>query len=223
MTPARVEAGTSPRDEGMSLVEVLVGVALFGVVGTLLLGLALSTSKVTEDTRNLANITEQSRLAMERMNRELRQSEGILSVHLPESAGDWTAVTFWTDFDGDRAQDISAADPEVMTYRWTPSTSQLTLTANDADGTAVTRPILAVNVTNFVLGLHSSRWEYDADANGVTTWAELDLAGYPIGNGDLAANEDELDYIDLVSIDMTVTTDGRAQKYSTQVDLRNQD
>ena len=74
---------TEPRDAGVSLVEVLVGVGLFATLGVLLLGLALSTGKVTSDTRALANVSEESRLAMERMTRELRQSSGLTAVELP--------------------------------------------------------------------------------------------------------------------------------------------
>lgn len=212
------------RDDGLSLIEVLVAMGLFGVLATLLLGLALSTSQVTEDTRGLANVTEQSRLAMERMTRELRQAEVILSVQLPAIETDPTAVTFWTDFNGNHVQDVNAADPEVMTYRWDPGTRDLTLTANDLSGTAITRPVLGVNVTGFVLGLRSSKWQYDmAPADGTTTWQELDLAGAPVGNSDNKANNPELQHIDLVTLALTVSTDGHSQTYNTQVDLRNQD
>ncbi len=211
-----------PRDDGLSLVEVLVAMGLFGVLGTLLLGLALSTSQVTEDTRNLANVTEQSRVAMERMTRELRQAEEIQAVEFSGSQA--TGVTFWTDFNGNKVKDLNTADPEVVTYRWKASTSELTLTANDASGTAITRPVLAVDVSNFTIGLRSSKWQYDKyPADGVTTWQELDQSGPPVGNADTVLNAPELAHIDLVSLAMTVSRGSRAQTYSTQVDLRNQD
>ena len=63
-----------------------MGVGLFATLGVLLLGLALSTGKVTSDTRALANVSEESRLAMERMTRELRQSSGLTAVELPGSS-----------------------------------------------------------------------------------------------------------------------------------------
>jgi prepilin-type N-terminal cleavage/methylation domain-containing protein len=210
------------RDDGLSLVEVLVAMGLFGVLGTLLLGLALSTSQVTEDTRSLANVTEQSRLAMERMTRELRQAEEIQAVQF--TGGQPTGVTFWTDFNGNGAKDLNAADPEVVTYRWNAGSSELTLTANDASGTATTRPVLAADVTSFVIGLRSSKWQYDSSADGITTtWQELDQSGPPVGNADGVLNGPELAHIDLVSLAMTVSRGSQAQNYSTQVDLRNQD
>jgi prepilin-type N-terminal cleavage/methylation domain-containing protein len=208
------------RDEGMTLVEVLVAMGLLGVLGTLLLGLSLSTSRVTEDTRALAGVNEESRLAMERLVRELRQASALTDARLPP-ANTTTALTFWTDFDGNGVQDLNAADPEVLTYRWNPATSRLTLTANDASGTAITRPVLAANVTGFSLGLRSSKWEYDADGDGITTWEELDAAGSPVGNANGVPDGPELANIDLVSIRMTVAEAGHVQSYSTQVDLRN--
>jgi Tfp pilus assembly protein PilW len=161
MTSPRQGREPGPRDAGVSLVELLVGIGLFATLGTLLLGLALSTGKVTTDTRALANVSEESRLAMERMTRELRQSNGLTAVELPAASS--TALTFWTDFNGNEAPDLNAADPEVITYRWDPTTRMLTLTANDATGTAVTRPVLAAQVSRFEVDLRSSKWQYDTD------------------------------------------------------------
>jgi hypothetical protein len=208
-----------PRDAGVSLVEVLVGVGLFATLGVLLLGLALSTGKVTTDTRALANVSEESRLAIERMTRELRQSNGFTAVEL--SAASPTALTFWTDFNGNEAPDLNAADPEVITYRWDPTSRMLTLTANDATGTAVTRPVLAAQVSRFTVDLRSSKWQYDTDGLLGTTWQELDAAAAPIGNGNGRPDGQELAHLDLVQISMTVLDGARAQTYNTRVDLRN--
>lgn len=218
-TDAIHERASRPRDAGISLVEVLVGMGLFAVLGTLLLGLALSTSKVTSDTRTLANVGEESRLAMERMTRELRQASTVTAVQLPPSAT--TAFTFWTDFDGNGVQDLNAADPEVLTYRWNPVTSRLTLTANDAAGVATTRPVLAAHVSGFALGLRSSKWQYDTNGDGKTTWQELDAAALPIGNQNGLPDGPELASLDLVELTMTVLDGEHAQTYTTKVDLRN--
>lgn len=209
------------RDSGVSLVEVLVGMGLFGVLSTVLLGFVISTSRVTEDTRNLSAVNEESRLAMERLTRELRQANKVLSHQLPAAPGDPTGLTFWTDFNGNRTQDLSATDPEVLTYRWDPTQNRLTLTANDPTGAAVTRPVLASNVSAFDIDLYSSLWEYDADADGMTSWQELDAAGPPVGDNDGAPDTIELDLVDLVTITMTVLDGPHKQTYRTEVDLRN--
>lgn len=226
MTRSRIASVTPgdpapPRDAGVSMVEVLVAMGLFGLLGTLLLGLALSTSQVTDDVRTLTNVNEESRLAMERLTRELRQAHEIRAVELPVDATDTTALTFWTDFDGNGTENLNAADPEVLTYRWNPVTGRLTLTVNDAGGTAITRPVLAANVTSFTLGLRSSQWQYDQDADGATTWQELDATGSPVGNANGVPDGPELDNLDLVELTMTVLDQGREQTYTTRVDLRN--
>jgi len=219
MTGEGVSAA-QPRDAGVSLIEILVAMGLFGLLGTLLLGLALSTSQVTHDVRTLTNVNEESRMAMERLTRELRQARQITDVRLPTSSTDTTAITFWTDFNANDAKDLNVADPEVLTYRWNPVTSRLTLTVNDASGTATTRPVLAATVSKFTLRLRSSQWQHDADGNGETTWQELDAVGAG-GNGNGAPDGTELDQIDLVGLELTVLDGARAQTYSTRVDLRN--
>ncbi len=209
------------RDSGMTLVEILVGIGLFGLLGMVLLSIALSTSKVTEDTRQLTNVNEESRLAMERLTRELRQASEVTAVHLPTGPTDTTALTFWTDFNGNGVKDLNAADPEVLTYRWDPTTERLTLTANDPNGTAVTEPLLSANVSAFSIQLRSSEWLYDTNKDGTTTWQELDAAGPPSGNVNGLPDGPELAHIDLVGVTMTVLDGPHAQTYTTQVDLRN--
>ncbi|MDX6252924.1 MAG: hypothetical protein QOF10_6284 [Kribbellaceae bacterium] len=210
------------RDKGMSLVEVIVGIGLFGALGSALMAIALSTSRVTDDTRELTGVNEESRLAMERLSRELRQANRILAVHLPANTADNTALTFWTDFNGNGAEDLNAADPEVLTYRWDPTTSRLTLTANDPSGTAVTRPLLSEKVSAFTLGLYSSLWQYDDNpADGRVSWTELDASGAPVGNGNGQPDDIELKNVDLVDLSMTVLDGTHAQTYQTHVDLRN--
>jgi len=212
-----------PRDSGSTLIEIMVALALFGLLGSALLSFVLSTQKVTENTRQMTSVNEEARLAMERLTRELRQASAVREVHLPASATDSTAITFWTDFDGNGTEDLNAADPEVLTYRWQPTTGELTLTANDASGTAVTRPVLAANVTAFTLSLRSSLWEYDRSSpkDGVTDWTELDANGAPVGNQNGVLDAPELDHLDAVGVSMTVLDGPFAQTYQTQVDLRN--
>lgn len=221
MSPGQL--GARPRDAGLSMAEVLVAMGLFGLIATIMLGFAVSTAGVTTKIRDSADVTEESRLAVERMSRELRQASSVDQVEILSIGGaSTTALTLWSDFNGNGVRDNSAADPEVLTYRWDPATGRLTLTANDADGTQVTRPVLAEVVSGFDLRLRSSLWEYDANGDGTTTWQELDAAGAPVGNGN-GRPDVELTRIDLVAVALSVTEGSSTREFYMQVDLRNRD
>ena len=132
-----------PRDAGMTMAEVLVSMMLFAVLGSVLLSFAMATARVTDRIQVSGDLTGESRLAFQRFSRELRQASDIRGVQFSTGTGTTTAITFWTDFNGNGVVDLDASDPEVLTYRWDPDSQRLTLTANDASGTAVTRPVLA--------------------------------------------------------------------------------
>lgn len=227
----RDQDGLRAGDDGMTLIEVLVAMGLFAVVGSLLLGLALSTNAVTDTVKSNTGVDEEARTAMERMTRELRQATEIQAVHLATADDPTVSIRFWTDFDGNGAESTDANNPEVMTYTWTPPStgSEGTLSLSALGGDSV-QPLLAANVTHFALGLESSDWEYDTE-NGVdseavagerrdsVTWRELDTS--PIGNGDSLPDGAELAHIDLVTVAITVDDGSGSESYGTQIDLRN--
>ncbi|MCL8027635.1 PilW family protein [Nocardioides bruguierae] len=217
------DPGQCPDDGGYTLVELLVAIGLLGVVSTLLLGLALSTAEVTDEIQSTADVTQESRLAVERLSRELRQTAAVDKVELTSLGDATTSLTVWTDFDGDGLRDTGISDPEVLTYRWDPTAGRLTLTANDADGAAITRPVLAEVVSRFDLRLLSSAFEPDADGDGRTTWQELDA--YPAlgGNGNGRPDGAELAHLDLVEVSMTVRDGDVSRDFTLRVDLRNQE
>lgn len=225
----------SRNDAGMTLVELLVGVALFGVLGTLLLGLGVSTARVTDETKAATEVTEEARHALERLTRELRQASKVTAVDM---VGDEAvAITAEIDFNGNGQIEPTSLDPEVVTYRWdAASPSQtLTLTAN-VNGQPQTHPVLAGRVSDFSVQLWSSRWDYDTTAPAGTTWREIDAVGPPVGDKDgkpdgcptvstdptfCATQIDELALIDRLRISLTVAHQGSEHTYETDVHLRN--
>lgn len=209
------------RDAGFTVIELMVGLVVMAILGAVLMSSALGAQRTTENAKTNSDLMGDIRLAMERMVRELRQAGTIDDVTLPAAAGDPTAMTFWADFDNDGARDIDAADPEVLTYRYSPATGRVTLTVDDADGSAVTTPILADDVTSFVLDLRSSQWQYDRNADGLVNWAELDATAAPIGNQNGVPDGAELARIDSVGLTVSVRRGSRNQTYKTQVDFRN--
>lgn len=211
---------SSRNDDAFTLIEILVAMALFAVLTTAAMAAVLSTNRAVVATRSFTSMNEQARIAFERITREMRQAEQITAVVLPSSATDPTSLTFTDDFNSNGLIDLTAVDPEILTYRYDPADDQVTLTANDTDGTAITRPILSDNVTRFDLQFRSSLWQFDKNGDGVTTWQELD-ASPSIGNGNGVLDAPELAKIDSVVIELTITDGGHAQTYQTQVGLRN--
>jgi prepilin-type N-terminal cleavage/methylation domain-containing protein len=208
-------------DAGFTLIELLVAMGLFSVFATILLGLAISSSDVADDTRQLATIGDESRLGMERMTRELREAARIADVVLPTGAEPGpTRFTLWADFNANGCINRGAADPEEVTYTWNPSTRYLTLSAM-INGVASSQRLLATKVSSFSLRLSSSSWQYDADQNGTTTWQEIDASSVGDRNpGNFTSAE--LQHIDLVGLSITATDGSHDVDYATDVDLRNQ-
>ena len=226
----RDEAETA--DEGFTLVEMLVAMGLFLMLMSMIMLMVTSASRATQDTKQFTNINEQARLAVERLTRELRQASEIRAVSLPAAAGGDVTLTFGVDFNGNGVIDDVAADPELLTYRYDSAHQRLTLTANDASGTAVTRPILSEEVSAFDVSFRSSLWQYDGclptDAagvptgtkDGITDWTELDTVCGG-GNHNNLLDVTELSRVDLVAITLSVLEGPHRQTYQTQVTLRN--
>lgn len=204
-------------DDGFTMVEMLVAMALFAVLGTVLLSFALGSARVADGVQAATDVTEEARLATERMTRELRQAEGLSGAVV--SDGKVVAMTLEVDFDGSGTIDTSAIDSEVLTYRWIEDQERLTLTANSD----TTRPVLAGGVELVDIRLRSSQWIYDGAGNypadGITTWQELDKSR--IGNDNGQPDGDELPFIDLVSVELIVRDGDTSRRFTVQADMRN--
>jgi prepilin-type N-terminal cleavage/methylation domain-containing protein len=227
-------------DGGFTLVELLVAMALFSVLSTVLVSTLASTSKALTVTRSTVGINEGARLTFNRMSRELREARSIDNVGFSPCGGSApvacpsgvtgsvpTSLTFEDDFNGNGVIDSSGSDPEVLTYCWDYTNRRILLTphlptsSDCSDPDAL--PVLTTDVESFTLDLRSSLWQYDSNADGHTTWQELDAAPLSAGVGNQNGTLDsiELRNIDSVVITMTVFKGPRRQLYRTQVNLRN--
>lgn len=222
---SRLQKIRNADDSGFTLVELAVSMIIMGIVASALSTTMLGSRQTAETVRQVNNLNEEARLAVNRIARELRQASEVTAVGSPDPT---KGVTFGVDFNGNGIIDTTAADPERLTYTYDATSRRILLSAADTTGTTVTQPILSGEVSEFALSFRSSRYQYDCNADGVTTWQELDAgcpsaspAVPPLGNADGVLNAGELPYIDSVVLDFSVLDGARKQDYRTQVDMRN--
>jgi prepilin-type N-terminal cleavage/methylation domain-containing protein len=216
-------------DAGFTLVEMLISMLLFAILIAIVGTAVVAASKASTSNRQYNDINAEARTALNRMTRELRQAQAIVAVTNPYgsaatsyNATQPTSVTFDVDFNCDGVIEPDSADPEELTYTYSPSAQRLTLTA-----AGQSTPVLAANVTGFKLSFFSRVYRlgaYGLDTNndGVISWEELDAdPSGKYGNGNHVLDPLELGYIDSVTIELTVLKGTHQQYYQTQVDLRN--
>jgi prepilin-type N-terminal cleavage/methylation domain-containing protein len=208
-----------PRDDqGFTLAELLVSTALFTLLSGLMFTVVITGARIVNNSRTYNDLNEEARVVLNRMSRELREAKEIRSVVNPGgAAGVDRSIEFDVDFNGVGGIEPNAVDPERLTYRYDHTNDKVTL---EADG--VSYDVLAANVTSFQLDFTSSAaYLYDANADGTTTWQELDAdITSTVGNGNGLLDE-ELQYIDSVTISFTVLEEPHQQDYRTTIDLRN--
>lgn len=229
-------------DSGFTLIELLVAMTIFSLLGGLLLGSVMATGRATDTNTTQNDLNEEARNVLNRLTRELREARRIVAVSNPAGPGynpdANTSLTIEVDFDGDGSINAAAADPEVLTYTYERLERRLVLSA----GSTIV-PVLAGNVENFKLSYSSRIPDAERQAlDGLSpavppscgslpatpvrdaelSWPELD-ADPTMKHGDCSGTltADELGYINVVGIEISVLKQPRQQHYRTRVDLRN--
>lgn len=240
----------SDGDHGFTLVEMIISVMIFVVLGGLLLSALVATSASSRSTRAKHDMNEEARNSLNRMARELRQADAITYVVNADgpsySAAGLTAVSLRADFNRDGCSGNvvvapcftdTASNPEDITYCFDPGAATEVgrrslwliptgLTAPPATcSVSGAQPILSGRVGQFKVEYRSNEYLYDnAPADGVTTWREMDAAGPPVGDAgssDGNINTTSIDFVNSLVLHLTMWRDTHTQKYQTQVDLRN--
>ncbi|MCA1839674.1 MAG: type II secretion system protein J [Actinomycetota bacterium] len=226
MIPIKQAISKRMRDDaGFTLIEVLIAMFLFAILTTVLFTVVLSSANTLTSIRTTTDLNEEARLVMNRMSRELRESENIISVTNPDGPSfdpnaTSTAITFDVDFNGNGLIEPNASDSERLTYNYDRPNRRLLLQTSSQ-----TLPILANNVEAFKLTYTSRNYDCDQNKDGTVTWLEVDQAPSPCpasaGNSNSLLDV-ELNNINSLTIELTVLTGAKQQDYRTQIDLRNQ-
>lgn len=210
----------APRDAGMTLVEVLVAIGLFAVLGSLVLSVGIATAKVTNTTTGAVDLNEEARVAFERLARDLRDASLVTEV-MPAATADGCGSDGFTGISFMEGSTSTADVPQDVAYRWSSTDQQLIL--SEAIPDPEEQPILAAKVTRFCVHLWSSRWSpLPANPQYGSSWSELE-AGTPAPNPAGWWCPSQLGEVDRVTVEMTASLDGHERDYETDVFLRNAD
>jgi prepilin-type N-terminal cleavage/methylation domain-containing protein len=185
------------RDDGYTLVELLVAMSLFLVLSAVVFSAVITMSKALDRERVTSDITAEARVALERMARELRQANNLDSAQ-PNS------MRVFVDFDGDGVNSGTLDDPEIVTYAYDASTHSIKMTGQDASGNTIDAALLAGQVKSLTFTYSSSNWAKDANHDGTVTLAEAGADG-----------------VDRVDMSLVVEQDDHDEVFKTQVTLRN--
>ena len=221
----------SEAEQGFTLVEMVVAGSLFMMLNLFTFTAVIGNARVTQSARDATDVNQEARVLLNRMARELREAKAITAADNPGTFGysvpyatfDANAdssLTFEVDFNGVNGIEPLAADPEVITYRYDRAGQRVLLQAGGQ-----TLPVLAANVTAFKLTFTSRQFLYDGTVDGtkdnVVTWEELDADTAGVKGNKNKSLDLELNYLDSVTIEITLFKGQRRQTYRTQVDLRN--
>jgi prepilin-type N-terminal cleavage/methylation domain-containing protein len=194
------------RDDGFTLVELLVVMALLSVITVGFYSVMFSGSRGASTAQDLSRISQEARLGFNRMVRDARQA-GVLDAASP------TSFTVRVDADGDGA--YSVPDFEVVTYTYVDSTDRITISNG-----VVTQPLIEgveqIGATP-VFSYSSNLLEYDANNDGTTTEAELEAAR--LAGATLTV--DKLRYFTSITFQFRVRSGDRSADFYTQAQLRN--
>lgn len=203
---------TAPRDEGMTLVELLVAMTVFAVLGSLLLLTVGSAKHSATATTNYTEMTDEARSVVSIVSRDLRELQAIDATY-PASSDGHSGITFEDDFNNNGTIDTSSTDPEILTMCLSGTTLLVASGSVNCD-TSPSGDTLATGVSAFTLSYSSS---YNVNGVATETWQTLDAAG----DKNNVLDSGEWSKIDTIGIAVTVTSGTHSASYSTTVDLPN--
>jgi prepilin-type N-terminal cleavage/methylation domain-containing protein len=206
------------RESGFTLVETLAAISVFAIASVGFYGLLFSGSRGADAVRSITSIASDARLGLNRMVRDTRQAKGVAGSPSPTS----TAFTIDVDLDGD-GQILNPnpqGDYETETFAYDATSKTLTITGGPNNAQPVGPYTLVAGVTPIgggsIFSFSSNHLEYDWDANGVATLAELQAApshGFGMPR--------PIDFVSNVTFAFNVASGGKSTNFYGQAQLRN--
>lgn len=169
------EAGHGAGDAGVSLVELLVTMGIMSVVGVLFTGAILQIHRVTNAVEAMSRAQAQVRLALQRLDGEIRYAYGISAPTTAAEAansGAWYVEFLRVDATtGEECRQLQLKDGRLRLRRWSPGTPP---SAGNAGA------VLASEIDMSAYAMASSSGDpvpFELQASGSETTAPTPVAG----------------------------------------------
>lgn len=223
---------------GYSLLEMLVSMAIFSVVGIGFMAVMLSVARSTDATTDSVRVSDQARLGLNRLVRDTREA-GWISLSSASPTGPHDAFTVKIDYNSDGAfanpaTGTAQSSYEIVTYTYDDANNRITVTAPGVGTETLVTGVDCVRHPNTnvcvsdVFSFTSNRLEYDWNGDGVTELQELDKAACPpqsLSTLDSSCNNSlvdaELANITSVNLAVSLTAGKRTSDYFAEAQLRN--
>lgn len=202
-------------EDGYTLVEVLFAFFLLSILTSGFYVLLFSQQRTGTAARSIANVAEETRLGFARMVRDTREGD-VLTAATP------TSYTVKVNFDGDALYETpnGDGDDEILTYSYDPATKTISV-----NGNVLMRGVEPIPGRD-LFSYSNNNLEYDWDADGTTTWQELDAASSRgvtgVGSNPPNATLDaEVPHLTTVSFAARVSDSGSSEDFTSTAQMRN--
>lgn len=217
----------SRSERGFTLVELLVGMAIFGIVSTVMYQTVFAVARGSDTARSVTSTTQEARLGFNRMVRDTREARSI------QATSD-TSYTIDVDFDLNGSLPTPSSSPnsqgdrERLTFSYDATSKTISLL-----GETLMTGVSPVSGGTGPCGSQifcytGNKLEYDgiipgSSKDGTVTCLELDASGAAgVGNGNGECDAGEWSNLTGVRFSMKVTAGTSSTDFRAEAQLRNQ-